>query len=132
MLQLPLFPGYLFCRFEMQERLPILNIPGIVAVVGRGKIPLAIETAELDAIRRAMSSGHGIQPWPRLEPGRTVRIEEGSLRGLEGVLLRFKGGAHLILGVKLLQRAIAVEVPESWVTPCGAVSRSLSASTIGL
>ena len=47
-----------------------------------------------------------------------MRIEEGSLRGLEGVLLRFKGASHLILGVQLLQRAVAVEVPENWVTPC--------------
>jgi hypothetical protein len=42
------------------------------------------------------------------------------LRGLEGVLLRFKGSTHLILGVQLLQRAVAVEVPETWVTPCQA------------
>jgi hypothetical protein len=65
-----------------------------------------------------VNSGQKIVPWPQLEIGRTVRIEEGSLRGLEGVLLRFKGTNQLILGVRLLQRAVAVEVPENWVVPC--------------
>jgi hypothetical protein len=59
-----------------------------------------------------------VKPWPQLEIGRKVRIEEGSLSGLEGVLLRYKGTNQLILGVQLLQRAVAVEVPENWVVPC--------------
>src|SRR5579864_3638449 len=86
-LQLPLFAGYVFCQFSLDQRLPVVSTPGVVAIVGCGKIPLPIEAGEVDAIRRAMNSGQGIQPWPRLEIGRTVRIEEGSLRGLEGVLL---------------------------------------------
>jgi transcription antitermination factor NusG len=64
-----------------------------------------------------VNSGQKIVPWPHLEIGRTVRIEEGSLRGLEGVLLRFKGTNQLIVGVQLLQRAVAVEMPEHWVIP---------------
>lgn len=117
-LQLPLFAGYLFCRFSLEERVRILATPGVVLVVGRGRTPLPIDSNEVEAIRRAINSGQRITPWPSLEVGRTVRIEEGSLRGLEGVLLRFKGASHLILGVQLLQRAVAVEVPENWVVPC--------------
>ena len=117
-LQLPLFAGYVFCRFALEERVRILATPGVVLVVGSGRTPLPIESHEVEAIRTAVNSGQRISPWPSLEVGRTVRIEEGSLRGLEGVLLRFKGSTHLILGVQLLQRAVAVEVPENWVTPC--------------
>ena len=116
-LQMPLFSGYLFCRFPLAERVPILTTPGVVLIVGRGKTPLPVETSELEAIRTALASGQQVVPWPRIEVGRTVRIEEGSLRGLQGVVLRFKGANHLILGVELLQRAVAVEVPENWVTP---------------
>jgi len=117
-MQFPLFAGYLFCRFRPQERVSILSTPGVVLVVGRGKEPLPVEPHEIEAIRVAVNSGQRIEPWPQLEVGRTVRIEEGSLRGLEGVLLRIKGANHLILGVQLLQRAVAVEVPERWVVPC--------------
>jgi len=117
-LQLPLFSGYLFCRFAPAERTPILSTPGVVLIVGSGKTPLPIEAKEIDAIRVAVNSGQKIVPWPHLEIGRSVRIEEGALRGVEGVLLRFKGANQLILGIQLLQRAVAVEVPESWVVPC--------------
>jgi transcription antitermination factor NusG len=117
-MQLPLFAGYLFCRFSPLERVRILATPGVVLIVGQGRTPLPIDAEEVNAIRVAVTSGHRVEPWPQLEVGRTVRIEEGSLRGLEGVLLRFKGTNHLILGVQLLQRAVAVEVPETWVVPC--------------
>jgi len=117
-LQLPLFSGYLFCRFNPADRVPILSTPGVVLIVGSGKTPLPIDSKEVEAIRIAIKSGQKVLPWPHLEVGRSVRIEEGSLRGVEGVLLRFKGTNHLILGVQLLQRAVAVEVPEKWVVPC--------------
>ena len=118
MVQLPLFAGYLFCQFDLPERVPILATPGVVLIVGCGKTPLPIPSTEVEAIRLAVNSGQPIHPWPRLEVGRSVRIEGGSLRGVEGVLLRYKGTSHLVLGVQLLQRAVAVEVPESWVMPC--------------
>jgi transcription antitermination factor NusG len=117
-LQLPLFSGYMFCRFDPLERVPILATPGVALIVGQGRMPLPVESSEIEAIRKAVDSGQGVKPWPHLEIGRTVRIEEGPLRGLEGVLLRVKGGNQLILRVELLQRAVAVEVPDNWVVPC--------------
>jgi transcription antitermination factor NusG len=129
-LQLPLFSGYLFCRFGLADRVPILSTPGVVLIVGSGKTPLPIDPNEIDAIRRAVNSGQKIAPWPQLELGRMVRIEEGSLRGLEGVLLRFKGTNQLILGVQLLQRAVAVEVPENWVVPVDRAARTAAAPRV--
>jgi transcription antitermination factor NusG len=126
-LQLPLFSGYLFCRFAPVDRVPILSTPGVVLIVGSGKTPLPIDAKEVEAIRTAINSGQKIVPWPHLEIGKTVRIEEGSLSGLEGVLLRFKGANQLILGVQLLQRAVAVEVPENWVVPCNPTAAAASA-----
>jgi transcription antitermination factor NusG len=126
-LQLPLFSGYLFCRFNPADRVPILSTPGVVLIVGSGKTPLPIESKEVEAIRTAINSGQKVLPWPHLEVGRSVRIEEGSLRGVEGVLLRFKGTTHLILGVQLLQRAVAVEVPENWVVPVETQASAITA-----
>ena len=117
-IQLPLFAGYLFCRFDLAHRSSILTIPGVCHVVGQGKVPFPVETGELESIRLAVSSGQKIEPWRGLEVGNTVRIENGPLRGIEGMLLRFKGSNHLILGVQLLQRSVAVEVDENWVMPC--------------
>jgi len=113
----PLFPGYVFCRFSPLNRLPILSIPGVVHVVGIGRVPAPLEESEIAAIQAAVKSGLPSQPWPFLQVGRRVRIECGSLRGVEGILLGFRGHQRLVLSVTLLQRSVAVQVDEAWVTP---------------
>lgn len=114
-IELPLFPGYVFCRFDPLNRLPILTVPGIVHVVGVGRTPIAIDEAELAAIQAAVESGLPRQPWPFLEIGHKVRIERGPLCGVEGILLGFRGHQRLVLSVTLLQRSVAVQVDEAWV-----------------
>jgi transcription antitermination factor NusG len=116
-IELPLFPGYVFCQFNLLNRLPILTVPGIVHVVGVGKIPVAIDETEIAAIQAAVKSGLPRQPWPFLEIGHKVRIEHGPLCGVEGVLLGFRGHQRLVLSVTLLQRSVAVQVDEAWVQP---------------
>jgi len=112
----PLFPGYLFCRLNPLNRLPILMIPGVARIVGIAKSPIAIDETEITAIQAAIRSGLPSQPWPFLQIGRRVRIECGPLCGLEGILLNFKGEHRLVLSVTLLQRSVAVDVDGAWVT----------------
>ena len=116
-LELPLFPGYLFCRFNPLDRLPILVTPGVLRVVGTGKNPIPVEDAEVAAIQAVMRSGLPRQPWPCPQVGQRVRVEYGPLSGLEGILQSFKGGHRIVLSVELLRRSVAVEVDESWVSP---------------
>ncbi len=130
-IQLPLFTGYLFCRFDPTYRLPVLTTPGVVLIVGLGRMPLAVDPGEVEAIRRAVNSGLRVEPWPYLEVGHTIRIEQGSLRGLEGVLLRFKSSHRLIVGVQLLRRSVAVEIAETWVVPAKPLFRPLDTYGIG-
>ena len=112
----PLFPGYLFCRFDPQKRLPILKTPGVIQIVGYNRAPTPIEEAEIDAIQTLVASGLPNQPWPFLETGDRVRIESGPLRGLEGILVEFKGNHRLVVSVTLLQRSVAVELDSALVT----------------
>src|SRR6267378_2200319 len=113
----PLFPGYVFCRLNPLDRRPILMIPGVSLIVGMGKTPVAIDETEIAAIQSAVKSGLSSQPWPFVQIGQRVRIEHGPLCGLEGVLLDFRGHHRLVLSVTLLQRSIAVQVEDTWVTP---------------
>ncbi len=114
---LPLFPTYLFCRLDPENRLPVLLTPGVRAVVGAGKKPVPIEENEIAAIRRVAESGLPLTPWPRFEVGTTVRVEHGPLRGVEGVILKDKGVPRLLVGITLLQRSISVEVDSGWLAP---------------
>jgi transcription antitermination factor NusG len=116
-IQLPLFPGYVFCRFDLEHRLPILTTAGVVGVVGIGKRPFPIDDAEISAIQAAVRSGLPSRPCPFLEIGQKVRVESGPLRGMEGILSEFKRQQRLVLSVTLLQRSIAVEVDSAWVIP---------------
>jgi transcription antitermination factor NusG len=115
-LQQPLFPGYLFCRFDFQDRRPLLMTPGVLQIVGIGRTPTAIPDSEIAAIQLAVTSGLPSQPWPYLEVGERVRINYGNLSGIEGILINFKGNHRVVLSVTLLQRSVAMEVDLAWVS----------------
>jgi transcription antitermination factor NusG len=112
----PLFPGYLFCRFDMHNRGPVLMTPGIQQIVGVGRTPVPVEEIEVAAIRQALESGLPSQPWPYLHVGQKVRVNHGSMNNLEGILINFKGSNRVVLSVTLLQRSVAMEVDLAWVT----------------
>jgi transcription antitermination factor NusG len=110
--ELPLFPGYVFSRF----RLPILKMPAVMAILGMGKQPEPIPDVEIDALQTVCKAGVNTIPYPYLTAGAKVRINEGPLTGVEGILLASKQ-TRLILSVTLLQRSIAVEVDAEWIAP---------------
>lgn len=111
----PLFPGYVFCRFQYSQRRPVVMTPGVLQVVGFGRTPVPIENREIEAIQIAVASGIPSRPWPYLEIGERVRIHTGKLTGLEGILVNFKGNHRIVLSVSLLQRSVALEVDLAWV-----------------
>jgi transcription antitermination factor NusG len=115
---LPLFPGYLFCRFDVRGRiLPILTTPGVMSIVGAGKTPVPVEEVEMENIRTLLRSGHAPQPWPFLSAGERVYIERGPLAGLEGIISEADKMYRLVVSVTLLQRSVAVEIDREWARP---------------
>jgi transcription antitermination factor NusG len=129
-LEVPLFPGYLFCRFNPQERLPILKTPGMIGIVGTAKTPTPVDSSEISALRTLVNSGIPRQPWPFLKVGQRVRIEYGALAGLEGILQQVKGNNRIILSVSLLQRSVAAEVDSSWITPIHTHPRKIESARL--
>ena len=111
----PLFPGYLFCRFDPLERLPILKTPGVIQIAGYSRAPVPVEETEIQAIQALVASGLPNQPWPFLEVGDRVRIEAGPLQGHEGILIEFRGRHRLVLSITLLHRAVAAEIDSAFV-----------------
>jgi transcription antitermination factor NusG len=116
-LQSPLFPGYLFCRFNVCDRLPVLITPGVISVVGTGRIPIPVEESEIEAIQRMVSTGGRVEPCPYLEVGQLVRIEDGALCGIEGVLTSFRGTQRIVVSISLLRRSVSLEIDRSVVSP---------------
>lgn len=116
-LELPLFPGYFFCKFHLEDRLPLLKTPGLISIVGIAQSPVPVDESEIEAVRKLVNSGLRHQPWPYVSIGQKVRIEYGSLFGLEGILQSFKGRHRIVVSVTLLQRSVAAEIDSSWVSP---------------
>jgi transcription antitermination factor NusG len=116
-LEQPLFPGYLFCRFEFQNRRPLITTPGVLQILGNGRVGIPVADEEIGALRLAVSSGMPKQPWPYLEVGQRVRVNYGTLTGLEGILVNVKGNHRVVLSVTLLQRSVAMEVDTAWLSP---------------
>ena len=108
--RVPLIPGYVFCRLDIQRRLGVLTSPGVVCIVGSGKAPLPIEEREISLLRALVASGLDAQPCPYLGEGSRVEIDRGPLRGVVGVIARLSGRQRLVVSIPLLQRSLAVEL----------------------
>jgi transcription antitermination factor NusG len=123
-----LLPGYVFCRLDPLDRLPVLTAPGVVDLVGFGKIPAPVPDHEIENVRRMVQSGLFVMPWPFLELGHRVLIERGPLAGVEGILEEVKGKCRLVVSVQLLQRSVSAEVDRSWIRPLPPVRSDRGAS----
>jgi transcription antitermination factor NusG len=118
-LQLPLFPGYVFVRLALRDRLQVLQVPGVAKLVGFNGTPAALPQEEIETLRLSLEGGVHAEPHPYLAIGRRVRVKAGSLAGLEGILVRRKKRARFVISLDLIQRSVAVEVDGSEVEPMG-------------
>jgi len=130
-LEQPLFPGYLFSRFDFRNRRQLVIAPGVLQIVGNGKAPLPVAECEIEKLQLAVASEISRQPWPYIQVGERVRVNHGSLRGVEGILINIKGSHRVVLSISLLQRSVAIEVDLSWVTAIEKEKRQLAAKEFG-
>jgi len=116
MVEMPLFPGYVFCRFDPGVRLPILKVATVMSVAGLGKTPEPIPDSEIVALQVVCKSGVEAIPCPYLTVGAKVRLTQGPLSGVEGILTEANANS-IILSVTLLQRSVSVKVDREWIEP---------------
>jgi transcription antitermination factor NusG len=116
-LAMPLFPGYVFVRLALRDRLQVLQVPGVAKLVGFNGLPAALPQEEVEALRRSLTGGMRAEPHPYLTAGRRVMVTNGPMAGLQGVLRRRKNNARLVVSLELIQRAMAVEIDEADVEP---------------
>lgn len=117
-IEMALFPSYVFVHLALCDRVRVLEIPGVVDMVGaRGK-PTPLANQEIECFQRGMDGCVKLHPHPFLKIGRKVRVRYGALRGSEGILIRRKDGPRLVVSIEILMRSVAVEVDETDVEPC--------------
>lgn len=116
-LQLPLFPGYLFVHIAAQDRLRVLQVPGVVRLVGFNGIPTPMPQEDIQNIRESLGQGWRAEPHPYLQLGRRTRVVRGPLAGMEGIVVRRKNRSRLVLSFDLIQRSLAIEMDEGDLVP---------------
>jgi len=117
-LHLPLFPGYVFVRLALRDRLQVLQVPGVARLVGFNGLPCALPDSEMEALKAGLASGVRAEPHRFLTAGRRVRVTAGPLTGMEGFIARKKNGARFVISLEIIQRSVAVDVDAVELEPC--------------
>jgi transcription antitermination factor NusG len=113
-----LFPCYVFVRGPVSANLPILSTPGVHSFVQFAGRPAVISDDELEPLRRAIASNLGLEPHEYLNCGQWVRVSEGPLEGMRGVLVRKKSGSRMVVSVNLLHRSASIEIDGYVIEAC--------------
>ncbi len=108
-LELPLFPNYVFVRIDPRERVRVLEVPGVVSLVGFGQKPAPLPDFEIEALRSGLGL-RKVEPYPYLVIGERVRIKAGAMMGMEGVLVLKKSNFRVVLALDVIMQCVAVEV----------------------
>jgi transcription antitermination factor NusG len=116
---LPLFPGYVFCRFNESKRSSVVATSGVIDVVRMGSQPAPIDDAQIEALMRVVNSPLLAEPYADLFPGEQVTMSDGPLKGMTGTLTEVRKGLRLVVSVELLRRSVLIEIDRDWVVAEG-------------
>lgn len=116
-IEVPLFSGYCFVRLSQRDQLPVQKVSGVVEIVGSGSRPESIPDVEIESLKTLMTSILPYDPHPYLHEGMRVEVVRGLLQGVQGILLRKEKRHRLVIGVRLIQQAAAVEIDAMDVVP---------------
>jgi transcription antitermination factor NusG len=108
--EVPLFPGYVFCRIDISTPLPVVSIPGVFGIAPGGSVPGAIPEIEIESVRQLLSAGLSVGPTDYFSPGQEIELSEGPLKGIRGFVVDASNDRWLIVSIHMLQRSVAVKL----------------------
>ena len=117
MIEEPLFRGYMFGYFALQEKLDVLQSVGIVNIVGVNGKAIPVPEEQIQAVKTMVEQRMAYDPHPFLKEGMRVRVKHGVLAGAEGILLTKKHNYRLVISVDLIQQSVAVDIDSAAVEP---------------
>jgi transcription antitermination factor NusG len=122
--EIPLFPGYVFAKFDPERKFPVVITPKVQSIVGFGKNPAPISESEIAAVRKIADCGLDVGSGPALTAGESVRIVAGPLAGVSGVLTEKRSVMRLVVSVQMINRSISVEVTPDMLVPVALYQQS--------
>jgi transcription antitermination factor NusG len=130
-LSLPLFPGYVFVHVGIDERIPVLEVPGVLWMVGKsGSQPTPLPEFDIETLRVALDPMR-VEPYPALAVGQRARLRRGALAGIEGIVVQRKNGLRVVITLELIMQSIAVEVNADDLEPIESIAGAFVADCVG-
>jgi len=115
LIEIPLFPGYLFAQFERSDLLSVVVCPGVACVLCRGNTPEPVDPAEMNALLTIVRSDLHLEPMSTFTVGQKVTLSRGPLANLEAIVLRHECRSRIVVSISLLQRSVFAEVDRDWL-----------------
>ena len=112
----PLFPGYVFCRIDISTTLPVVSTPGVFGIVSSGASPRCIPEEEIESVKQLLATGFPIAPREYFGPGQEIALSHGPLRGIRGVVTDASDERWLIVSIHMLQRSVAVKLDRQYIS----------------
>lgn len=108
--EVPLFPGYVFCRIDIATPLPVVSTPGVFGIVSGGSVPGSIPEEEIESVRQLLATGLPVAPTDYFSPGQEIALSDGPLKGIRGFVVDATSERWLIVSIHMLQRSVAVKL----------------------
>jgi len=115
----PLFPGYLFVNinYTHDDVIKVLKVYGVVKFLQQNVNPEPVPDEQIDAIYKIVCFKDGIDQYPYLKEGQRVRIVNGPLSGICGILITKENEHKVVVGVDILQKGVGVKVHITDIEP---------------
>jgi transcriptional antiterminator RfaH len=122
----PLFPGYLFARFVVEERFRAVRYtPGVIDVLRTAAGgPIEVDEAIIATLHRRSQNGYVEVLSAPFFPGEELEITEGPFQGLRALFQQeLKAGERVAVLLDLLSSRVRVELPRVCVEKKSEVAR---------
>ena len=117
----PLFPGYVFARIRMEEKIRVVSSPSVIRIVSFNGMPAAISEREIESVRLCAERGALLEVCPFLEVGERVRVRAGAFEGVEGFVINRKNRCKLVISIGVIHQSVAIEINAEQLERLGSV-----------
>lgn len=109
-LQLPLFPSYVFVCTQPDQRIRILQLPGVLSLVSSNGKPVDMPEGDIERLQASLLQGVEFEPHDYLQVGQRVRLIRGPFEGYEGILQQKKNKTQIVMSIHQIMRSFALTV----------------------
>jgi transcription antitermination factor NusG len=123
--EFPMFPGYVFGRFKLEQLHDVLTVPGVATVIRHNGVPSPIHDEELENVRRfvaALAETGQVPDRSPLEPGQPVRVTCGPFTGIQGVIVERRGRRRVLVGLETIGQGMEIDIDGESLEPLRRVS----------